>query len=75
MEPFIADIINNSKIPKIIRYLIVSLITGFIVYIGLETGTNSEMLWGKIFGFLVAAVFLILGIVLAVRIHKSGEVT
>ena len=73
MEPFIADIINNSKIPKIIRYLIVLLITGFIVYIGVETGINSEMFWGKAFGFLTAAVFFILGIVLAVRIHKSGR--
>lgn len=73
MEPFIADIINNSKIPKIIRYLIVLLIAGFIVYIGVETGVNSELLWEKAFGFLTAIIFLILGIVLAVRIHKSGR--
>lgn len=32
MEPFLADLINNNKVPKIIRYLIVILICGFIIF-------------------------------------------
>ena len=73
MEPFLADLINNPKIPKAIRYLIVLAVTGFIVYIGVDTGINSQLTWGRFFGFLVAAVFLVLGIVLAIRIHRSGR--
>lgn len=35
MEPFIADLINNSKVPKPIRYAIVKIISIFIIFIGI----------------------------------------
>lgn len=71
MEPFLADLINNNKVPKIIRYLIVILICGFIIFLGVFVGINSELLWGKIFGFVLAIVSLILGIILLRRISNN----
>lgn len=71
MEPFIADLINNNKVPKPIRYLIVILLVGFITWVGVCVGLHSEMLIGNIFGFLIAGIILISGIYLLIKIYKS----
>ena len=42
MEPFIADFINNKKIPRIIRYLIVITLIFIIEYISINIGLQSE---------------------------------
>lgn len=68
MEPFLADLINNKKVPQIIRYIIVLVAVGFIIFIGIGTGLHSEILAGKILGFAIAIVFLVLGILLVIRI-------
>ena len=57
--------------PKIIKYLIVVLVTGFIVWLGIYCGLESPMLWGRIFGFVLAVVFLVIGIYMLLKIHKS----
>ncbi|MEE0060040.1 MAG: hypothetical protein UE295_04350 [Acutalibacteraceae bacterium] len=71
MEPFLADLINCSKVPKIIRYIIVMVVVGFIVGLGICCGFSSPMLWGRIFGFALAVVFLVAGIYMIVKIHKN----
>lgn len=71
MEPFLADLINNNKVPKVIRYLIVLISVGFCVWIGIFTGFNSEMLLGNIFGFAFSGVMLMAGLYLFVKIYKS----
>ena len=48
MEPFLADFINNEKIPRIIRYTIVCLLCSFIIFLGVSISINSELLFGKI---------------------------
>ena len=73
MEPFIADLINNPKVPKIIRYGIVTLLCLFIIFIGIICVTNSPFLWGKIFGVLLSIAFLIIGIYLYIKISKSSK--
>lgn len=75
MEPFIADLINDEKIPKIIKYIIVCLLCGFIIVLGILMGINSELLFGKIFGIILSIVFLIIGIYLIVKINKDNNVT
>ena len=50
METFIADLINNPKIPKWLRYVIVTLTCGFVVFLGIMLALKSPMLVGKIFG-------------------------
>lgn len=71
MEPFLADFINNKKIPKLIRYIFVLLLCGFIIFLGLSIVINSELLSGKIFGIILSLVFLIILIYLVLMINKS----
>lgn len=44
MEPYIVDFIYDKRIPKIIRDLVIILISGFIVYVGVECTLHSKML-------------------------------
>ena len=73
MEPYIADLINNPKVPKIIRYLIVVIVCAFIIYLGITTFIDSPFIWGKILGIILAIVFLIVGIYLCLKISRSKE--
>ena len=72
MEPFIAEFINNNKIPKIIRDIIVILICGSIITIGILCGLDSKIIIGNILGFTLAVLFTILGIHIIKKIHKGG---
>lgn len=71
MEPFIADLINNPKVPKFIRYGIVTIICAFVICIGVICSVDSPFIWGKIFGILLVILFFILGIYLYIKISKS----
>lgn len=71
MEPFIADLINNPKVPKPIRYLIVIILSSFIIFIGIVCATKSPFLWGKIFGVILVIAFLGIGLYICIKIHKS----
>ena len=71
METYLADLINNDNVPKWIRYLLVIAAVAFIVFVGVSVGLNSEFLVGKIFGFLFAITFFVIGIYLCVRIYKE----
>ena len=75
MEPYLADLINNNKVPKFIRYTIVIVSTILIEYISIYVGITSEILWGKILGFTVAIVYLLVSIILIIRIYKSSNKT
>lgn len=71
MESIIADLINNNKVPKPIRYIIVILLVGFIMWVGICVGLHSEMLIGTIFSFLIVGIILLAGIYLLIKIYKS----
>ena len=49
MEPVIADLINNPKVPKWLRFAIVTLVCGFVVFLGVMLTLKSPMLVGKNF--------------------------
>lgn len=71
MEPFIADLINNPKVPKWLRYVIVTLVCGFVIFLGVMLALKSPMPVGKIFGGVTALLFLTTAIYLFVKITKS----
>ncbi len=73
MEPFLADFINNPKVPKWLRYLIVTLVCGLLIFIGVMVAIKSPMLVGKIFGGVLAGLSLITAIYLFVKIAKSSR--
>ena len=57
MKFVIADLINNPKIPKWLRYVIVTVAAGLVIYIYVMLIIKSPMIWGKIFGGVLAAPF------------------
>ncbi len=71
MEPFLADLINNPKIPKVIRYAIVSVVCLFIFYVGMMCARESPMLIGKAFGVILCALTLAAEGHLINKIHKN----
>lgn len=71
MESFLADLINNPKVPKVIRYAIVLGLCLFILYIGIFTAVKSPMIGGRIFGVILSAAVLFAAIYLLRKIYKS----
>lgn len=59
MEPYIADLINNSKIPKSIRFLIILTLCSFVIFLGI--------ILENVFGFLLALAFLVILIYLGIK--------
>ena len=60
MEPFIADLINNKKMPKVLRYILVLVLCLFIIFIGISLIINSSLIVGQIFGGALSAIFIVL---------------
>lgn len=71
MEPFIADFIRDSEIPKGIRFGIASLLCGLIIAVCLLVSFKSPFIWGRIFGGLSAIAFVAVYISLAVMIYEK----
>lgn len=71
MESFIADLINTPKIPKWLRYIIVTIVCGFVIFLGVMLAIKSPMLIGKIFGGVLSVLFFAAAIYLFARIIKS----
>ena len=72
MEPVIVDLINNPKVPKWLRFAIVTLVCGFVVFLGVMLTLKSPMLVGKIFGAVLAVLFLAGACVLFLKIAKKA---
>ena len=71
MEPFIADFIRDSEIPKGIRLGTASLICGLIIAVCLLVSFKSPFIWGRIFGGLSAIAFVAVYISLTVMIYEK----
>ena len=73
MEPFIADLVNNPNIPKWLRCVIVTVICGIIVFIGVMLLLKAPMTAGRIFGGILAVLFLGVAVYLLTKIAKSNK--
>ena len=72
MEIVLLDLLNSDKVPNIIKYIIVALACLFVIGIGVWVGIQSELLFGKIFGFVLAVVMAIAGIFISMKIHNGS---
>ncbi len=74
---FIAAIIGegaeSKKAPKAIRCISVLLLTGLIIGLGIFFAVTVPFLLAKIFGFALAAVFMIFGGYLIYKIIKTSN--
>ena len=73
IEPYIADLIKDEKIPKIIRYIIVTILCAFVIFIGGILLFKSQMIIGKIFGIILAFIFIIIWLYLIIKIHSNKK--
>lgn len=73
MEPFIADLINNPKAPKWLRYVIVTLVCGFVIFLGVMLALKSPMLVGKFSAALYPYCFLQRRYICLQKLHKHNR--
>ena len=73
MEPFLADLINNKNIPKVVRYILVVLLCTFIIVLGILLSLKSELLFGKIFGIILTFIFLVMEVYLIIKIKTNKK--
>lgn len=72
VEVVFEALLNSRRVPKIVKYLIIIVVCGLIIGLGLMLGlSNDVMLIGRILGFVLAVLFVILGIYLISKIRKS----
>ena len=71
METFLADLLLNNRIPKLIRYTILAVIVGAIAFICLYVGLGNDSLIRGIICFIIGVVMIALGIAAALKIHRS----
>lgn len=71
MEPFIADFLLNKKIPKSVRYAVLALLVGFIVFICFYFGIGNKSLLGGIVCCVIGVLMIVLGAFAAIKIHKN----
>lgn len=73
MEQLIADLINNPKIPKWLRFVIVTAFCGLIIFLGVTLIIKSPMTADKIFGGALALLFVAAATYLYIKIAKSNN--
>lgn len=71
MEFLFADFINNYKIPKVLRYLAVFVVCGFIAALGVMVALHSKMPAGVIFGALLVGAAVLSAVYLTIKVYKS----
>lgn len=71
MEPFLADLINDPKVPKWIRYTLMTGVCMFILYLGAMCALESPMIWGRIFGVGLCLLTLVAAGYMFRRIHRN----
>ena len=71
MEFIIAEWINHPKLPTWVRYLLVTVVSGLVVFLGVMLALQSPMLAGRIFGGVLSVLFFVVWIYLIVKVAKS----
>lgn len=73
MEPYLADLINNNKIPKSIRYLLVSIPHLFLISMFILLSINSKNIAGSILFILLTVLFIVTYVFLILKVKKSNK--
>lgn len=73
MESFIADLIGKPKVPKRLRYAIVTIVCGLVIFLGVMLALKSPMALGRIFGAALSALFFAAAIYLFAKIKRNNR--
>lgn len=68
MEPFLADLINSTKVPKFIKYILITLAVGSLEFIFICAAINGVSKFAMPVGIILAIVLFIAYIYSIIRI-------
>lgn len=62
----LSEVLGSRKVPKIIRYILLALVIGFLEFVFIAVAINSDMLIGSIICVILAVAMLVLGVYIAI---------
>ncbi len=74
MEWIFVDIINSTKIPKMVKYIAITFLVGFLEFIFIGVALNGVSKFAMPVGIALAIIFFIVYIYLIVRIKKYNYI-
>lgn len=74
MERIFVDIINSTKVPKMVKYIAITFLVGFLEFIFISVAINGVSKIAMLFGIALLIIFLVIYIYLIVKIKKYNYV-
>ena len=74
MEWIFVDIINSTKVPKMVKYIAITFLVGFLEFIFISVAINGVSKIAMLFGISLLIIFLVIYIYLIVKIKKYNYV-
>lgn len=74
MEWIFIDIINSTKIPKFVKYILITLITGFLEFVFIGVAINGTTKFAMPVGITLAIILFVAYIYLIIKIKKYNYV-
>lgn len=74
MEWIFADIINSTKVPKVVKYIAITLLVGFLEFLFISIAINGVSKFAMPVGISLAIIFFIVYIYLIIKIKKYNYI-
>lgn len=74
MEWIFVDIINSTKVPKMVKYIAITFLVGFLEFIFINVAINGVSKFAMPVGIALAIIFFIVYIYLIVKIKKYNYI-
>ncbi len=74
MEWIFVDIINSTKVPKMVKYIAITFLAGFLEFIFIGVALNGASKFAMPVGIALAIIFFIVYIYLIARIKKHNYI-
>ncbi len=74
MEWIFVDIINSTKVPKMVKYIAITFLVGFLEFIFINVAINGVSKFAMPVGITLAIIFFIVYIYLIVKIKKYNYI-
>lgn len=72
MEFIFVDIINNTKVPKFVKYIIITVFIVFLEFAFISIAINGVVKYATPFGIVMAILFFIAYIYCIIKIKKDN---
>lgn len=72
MEFIFVDIINNTKVPRFVKYIIITLVIVFLEFVFISVAINGVVKYAMPFGIIMSMLLFIAYIYFIVKIKKDN---